>query len=153
MKQKKTGAQATEKPRLTGASATLLFKTVLNREQPDSRAKKLKKDWKAFFESEFHLSEMQRTHLQDISAEEGEKIRRGFSEAADKGGDVRLTLASDARGRRSAGEPGGSLTISSSAASPSATARRFKVPLLHCTFDANCRNWKCKLGPEIPPLR
>jgi hypothetical protein len=148
MTTKKTAAKAPKKsgklsakPSLTSSNVNQLIRPLLGQKGPAGRAAKLGKDWRAFIASELSLSKAQTDNLQNIPAEEVEKVQRALREAIKHGGEFSLSLGSESARKGAAGE----LTIKGAAAAGK-TARSFTIPLVKCTFDANCRNWKCKFG-------
>ena len=136
---KKSG-KPSAKPALTSNNVNQLMRPLLGQKGPDRRAAKLGKDWRAFIASELSLSKTQTDNLQNIPPEEAEKVQRALREAIKHGGEFSLSLGSESARKGAAGE----LTIRGAAAGK--TARSFTIPLVKCTFDANCRNWKCKFG-------
>jgi hypothetical protein len=149
---RRRAVRASERPALTGTSAGRVFGEVLKPNARDPRARQLKKDWRSFVEGQFRLNETQGSNLRDVPAEEVEKIQRAFNEATNRGGKVVFAMAVPAS--EGSDGKGGSLTIEGGSGGSAATVTpRIKITLIRCTFDANCRNWECKLGPEVPPIR
>jgi hypothetical protein len=111
----------------------------LGQSRPEARAAKLSRDWRAFIAGELSLSDTQAGNLRNIPANEVAKIQRAFKHVVTHGGEFSVKLGE--------GKSEGSLIIKMTGTG--ATARSFKIPLLTCTFDANCRNWHCHLGPAI----
>ena len=138
----KKSSKPSAKPSLTSNNVNQLIRPLLGQKGPAGRAAKLGKDWRAFIASELSLSKTQTDNLQNIPAEEVEKVQRAFREAIKHGGEFSLSLGSESARKGAAGE----LTIKGAAAAAGKTARSFTIPLVKCTFDANCRNWKCKFG-------
>ena len=136
---KKSPAKGTAKPALTANRVNQLIRPLLG-QKSDRRAAKLGKDWRAFIAGELSLSKTQLDNLRSIPPAEVDKVQQALREAIDGGGEFSLTLGSESVRKGAAGE----LVITRGAAS--ASARSFTIPLVKCTFDANCRNWKCKFG-------
>lgn len=136
---KKSAGKGAAKPGLTPNRVNQLIRPLLG-QKGDRRAARLSKDWRAFVASEFSLSKTQMDNLRSIPATEVNKVQRALREAVERGGEFSLTLGSEGARKGAAGQ----LTVMGGGAA--ATARRFTIPLVKCTFDANCRNWKCKFG-------
>jgi hypothetical protein len=142
----------TKKPRINSKSVKEVIEPLLVPGTKNARARKLRSDWRRFFRDEFALSDDQQSHLDAIPARVASQIQHAFGEALDRGGYFRMRIP---RGRR-----GGELEIVTAgvgikpppgtATAPRGTFRSFNVVIFHCHYDANCRNWKCKLGPHRP---
>ena len=135
---KKTAAKPAAKPELTSARVNSRIRSLLGK-KGDKGGDQLSKDWRAFIASEFSLSKTQAANLKNIPAEEVAKVQGGFRDAVKQGGEFRLKLGSEA------GSGAGELTIQPKG--PTTPSRTIKITIIKCTFDANCRNWHCKLGP------
>ena len=138
---KKSSAKGTAKPALTANRVNQLIRPLLGQKRERSAAR-LSKDWRAFIAGEFSLSKTQLDNLRSIPPAEVDKVQQALRETIEGGGEFSLTLGSDSARKGATGE----LIIMRGPASASASARRFTIPLVKCTFDANCRNWKCKFG-------
>lgn len=136
---KKSAGKGAAKPALTGNRVNQLIRPLLG-QKGDRRAARLSKDWRAFITSELSLSKTRLDNLRSIPAAEVDKVQRALREAIERGGEFSLTLGSESARKGAAGQ----LIVMRGTAA--ASVRSFTIPLVKCTFDANCRNWKCKFG-------
>lgn len=134
---KKTVAKSSIKPVLTAARVNSRIKSLLGK-KGDPTADRLSKDWRAFLASEFSMSRAQSANLQTIPAAEVEMVQSGLRDAVKNGGEFRLML----------GATSGNLMVQP--ADANASARRFRIKIITCTFDAYFRHWHCHLGPFSP---
>ncbi len=137
---KKTRAKSTAKPAVTSNSINQLIRPLLGQARPDARAAKLSRDWRAFIKGELSFTETQSDNLSNIPAGEADKVQRAFKHVVTHGGEFSVRLGSK--------DSSGTLVIKITGTG--AKARRFTIPILTCKYDANCRNWKCHWGPDIP---
>jgi hypothetical protein len=136
---KKSAPKGAAKPGFTADRVNQLIRPLLG-QKGDRRAARLSKDWRAFVASQLSMTKTQLDNLRSIPPTEVDKVQRALREAIERGGDFSLTLGSESS-RKGAG---GQLIVMGGGAA--ATARNFTIPLVKCTFDANCRHWKCKFG-------
>lgn len=133
----KAAAGSATKPALTAGSLNRLIRPLLGQEKPDARATKLSRNWRALIAGELSISVIQAENLRSIPADEVAKVQRAFKHVVTHGGEFKAKLGE--------GKSEGSLIINMTGTG--ATLRTFKITILTCTFDANCRNWRCHLGP------
>lgn len=108
-------------------------------------------DWRAFLNQRFVLTDAERDALAAIDEETAAQIAETVRELVKTGGELAAALP---EGRRKRGEiifsrvdPSSRSGRSKGAArKPSGAGSRITVPILKCSFDANCRNWKCRPG-------
>lgn len=124
------------KPGLTGVRVKELARVVLDKRSKDPRRELLRKDWRALVHQEFHLSGTQEENLRKIPTPEVERIQAAIHQAMDKGGEIDLELPSESA------SGSGSLTIRGPSGEPSPMLR-FEIPIIKCSFDAYCSNWRC----------
>ena len=136
---KKAAAKSATKPALTANSLNRLIRPLLGQTKPDARAAKLSRDWRALIATELSISVVQAENLRSIPAEEVAKVQRAFKHVVTHGGEFNVKLGE--------GQSEGSLIIRMTGTGT--TQRTFKIPLITCTFDANCRHWHCHVGPAI----
>lgn len=122
-----------------------LAKRVL---QEGERVRRAKRDWVAFVVDELKLTKVQKENLAKLPRDIVQLLQQSFNEALDGGGDIDLDIAfgsaAKADSERGSAEPSGRLVIEKS---KSEAGPRITIPVLHCTFDANCDNWSCNVGP------
>jgi len=135
----KAATKSATKPALTANSLNRLIRPLLGQTKPDARATKLSRNWRALIASELSMSVIQAENLRSIPAEEVAKVQRAFKHVVTHGGEFTAKLGD--------GQTDGSLNIRMTGTGK--TLRTFKITLLTCTFDANCRHWHCHLGPAI----
>jgi len=107
-------------------------------------------DWRAFLDRRFLLTDAERAALAAVDGEVAAHIAETVRELIKSGGALEVTLPEARKG----GEVVFSRVDSYSRArkskggarQASVRARRITVTILKCSFDANCRNWKCRPG-------
>ena len=85
-------------------------------------------DWRAFVNRRFKLTDDQRGALAAMDEAVVARIAEAVRQLLESGGEASIVLPE--------GRNGGQLVFE-------ATGRK-KRPVLECSFDANCRNWKCE---------
>ena len=125
---------ARRKPPLTTATANQWITDVL---ADPMRARRLGEDWRQLVLDEFAVTAEQRASLADIPPDDARKLQDAVALVVDQGGTIRLERESERSPGRLivAPEPAGSATA------------ELSVGVFHCTYDANCRNWRCGWGP------
>lgn len=132
------------RPRLDAYRLAKFAGRIFNeRSEPEWR-EVAREDWRAFVERRFKLTDPERDALAAIDQEVVAQIAETVRELIRTGGELEATLPE--------GRKGGELVFSRARTSARArgargSARRSRaapVPVLRCTFDANCRNWKCR---------
>ena len=101
------------------------------------RARHLREDWRQLLLDEFAVTAEQRASLADIPPDDARELQNAVALVVDQGGTIRLE-------RESERSPGRLIVAPEPA--DSATAE-LSVGVFHCTYDANCRNWRCGWGP------
>jgi len=113
------------------------------------------KDWREFLDRRFTLSEAQKATLDALDEESTAIIAKGVQQLIQTGGALEITLPEG-------GKPG-KLTLLGPAAQDkprskakavarttgsggAGTSTSFTIPIVHCSFDANCRHWRCRWG-------
>jgi hypothetical protein len=144
---KKTAARSTKKstkraakPAFSSTRANSLFNSLAGKVGRDPRATQASKDWRALISSQFALTSTQVANLKAIPAAESARVQGGVTDMMKNGGNFRITLGTDAK----AGGNGELLVQLVGSSTPS---KGFKITIIKCNFDANCRNWHCKIGP------
>jgi hypothetical protein len=106
-------------------------------------------DWRAFLERRFVLTDAERDALAAIDDGTVAQIAETVRELVKAGGELAAALPegrgergeivfsrADGRGRSGRSKP----------ATRRPSGRSISIPILKCSFDANCRNWKCRPG-------
>lgn len=142
-----TEKNVVKKPSLTGDNVNQVIGEIFSKQKgKEEHAKRLKKDWRDYIQSEFRVTKTQRENIQNIPPGEVEKIQQALNKATDHGGTIQLRLGSDAaKSKTGSGEPLG-LTITSQD-SAAHGKKSMTIIICHCTFDADCCNWQCGWGP------
>jgi hypothetical protein len=126
-------------PRRPGLNAYRLAKfagRIFNeRSEPEWR-EVAREDWRAFIDRRFKLTDAERDALAAIDEEVVAQIAETVRELIRSGGELEVTLPE--------GRKGGELVFSRGAGT--ARRRAASAVVLRCSFDANCRNWKCRAG-------
>jgi hypothetical protein len=125
---------ARRKPPLTTATANQWITNVL---ADPVRARQLRADWRQLVLDEFTVTAEQRASLADIPPDDARELQDAVSLVVDQGGTIRLERESE----RSPGR----LVVAPGPAGP--VTAELSVGIFHCTYDANCRNWRCGWGP------
>ncbi len=128
-----------KKPFIEG-ELTALARAVI---REGERVRRAKQDWIAFVLDELRPTQGQKQNLSNLPPEIVNSLQRAINDAIDHGGDVEVAFADPA-----AKGGIGKLVIEKSEVSDGPTPR-LKIPILSCTFDANCDNWECRPGPNI----
>lgn len=105
------------------------------------------RDWRDFMERRFTLSEAERATLASLDDAIVEHIAQAVRQLAASGGALHITLPEGKSGGRVAFL--GPTTTSkrrTTARKSGSQDLRFTVPIVDCSFDAHCRNWRCRAG-------
>ena len=112
------------------------------------------KDWREFLNRRFALTDTEKATLDTLDAESTSLIAKGIQQLIKSGGALTIALPEHGKsGELTLLGPGADSQLRSKkkAVAPSASGRagastNFNIPIVHCSFDANCRNWRCKWG-------
>jgi hypothetical protein len=130
------------RPPLTGPNATQVVNAILARNRNGPQGAQIKRDWRSFVRSQFHLTPVQQRNLDEIPPAEVAKIQQAANQAVDNGGAIRVHLGTDG------GVQQGALTVTphGSGSSPG-TAESLMINIIEvdCTFDTDCSHWQCSL--------
>lgn len=111
--------------------------------EAEAHARQVERDWRAYVLASFRLKSRQKESLDAIPPEVVEDIQRALRQALESGGgSARIRLVSGSKRADARGE----LVVSAAKRSRQGgggSAARLKVPILRCTFDADCRDWDC----------
>lgn len=103
-------------------------------------------DWRGFLEQRFSLSDAEQRALRELPPEVVDEIANAVRALTKSGGAIAVALPE--------GRKGGEITFFGpeasprrrAAARPSGDSSRYTIPIVKCSFDANCRNWRCRPG-------
>ena len=106
-------------------------------------------DWRQFMQRRFRLSDEQHAALSALDADTVASIADAARQLLESGGEVQATLPDGKRGGQLVLAEAGKerkRAATAAAAPGGGTTTGFTIPIIKCTFDANCRNWKCRRG-------
>jgi hypothetical protein len=104
-------------------------------------------DWRSFVHRRFVLTDGQREALDAVDDDSVARIAETVRQLIKNGGQLQVTLPEAGKG--------GEIVFSridedrnqkAAGAQEASQARRITIPVMKCSFDANCRNWKCRPG-------
>ncbi len=128
------------------------------REQDRELRDLAERDWRTYIDARFRLSEAERETLASLPDEVVDHIADAVHTAMSRGGALSVRLPRGKEGgeivifgpapgeRASKRTKKASVTARTAGSSTSPGSAGFKIPILKCTFDANCRNWRCRPG-------
>jgi hypothetical protein len=124
----------TEAPTADTAALNQWFTSVL---ADPTRARQLKGDWMKLLQAELAVTDRQKEHLSLVPAGDAKELQSAIALVVDHGGTIHID-------RDSEHSPG---VLVVQPKQPGGETLDFSIPIFHCTFDANCRNWHCGWGP------
>ena len=132
------------RPRVTSYRLSKFAGRVFNETTESEWRELAAKDWREFMRKRFRLSDAQREAIESIDEEASSSIAATVQELIKTGGAMDIVLPE--------GRKGGEVTFSGPDGGKGgggtralARGRSFSIKILKCTFDANCRNWKCRI--------
>ena len=124
---------------LNPQTARMLLDDLLREGYHTERAQRMKADWRTALNSELSLTAAQHRSLANIPPRQARMIGKAIASVLYNGrGEVAVTAATD--------DGPGRLTVTKASAASNSQALRINIPLIDCTFDADCGNWQCGLG-------
>lgn len=104
-------------------------------------------DWRDFMVRRFTLSDAERATLDQLDPAIVEHIASAVRALITSGGALEATLPEGKSGGRLVFlGPKAAARTKAAAGSRKPRELRFTIPIMDCSFDANCRNWRCRAG-------
>jgi len=136
------------RPRLNSYRLSKFANRLFNDKSETEWRDLIAEDWRQFMERRFRLSDAERAALAALDEETVESIANAARELLETGGELQATLPEGKRAGQLvfAGPAKGRKVTAAAAAAPGGPTTGFTIPIIKCTFDANCRHWKCRRG-------
>ena len=135
------------RPRLNSYRLSKFANRIFNDKSETEWRDLIAEDWRQFMERRFSLSDAERAALAALDEETVESIANAARQLLESGGEVQATLPEGKRpGQLVLGAAKGRKMAAAAAPGGGGPTSGLTIPIIKCTFDANCRNWKCRRG-------